>query len=96
MAVEGRAGHLENWRPPPWPEDFPQRLERLLEMAELSRRDLARFLGVTERTVQKWLAGEGRPKGGSFYGIVQISRGVPGGLDLMLYGMGLSDADGEG
>lgn len=93
--MEGRAVDLENWRPPPWPEDFPQRLERLLDMAELTRGDLARFLGVTERTVQKWLAGGGRPKGGSFYGIVQISRAVPGGFELMIYGKGLSDADGE-
>lgn len=95
MAMEGRAVDLENWQPPSWPEDFPQRLERLLEMADITRRDLARFLGVTERTVQKWLAGGGRPKGGSFYTIIQISRGVPGGLELMLYGKGLSDASGE-
>ena len=95
MAVEGRAGDLENWRPPPWPEDFPQRLERLLEMTDMSRRDLAKFLGVTERTVQKWLVGGGRPKGGSFYGIVQISRAVPGGFELMLYGKGLSDGEAE-
>ncbi len=61
----------------------------------MTRGDLARFLGVTERTVQKWLAGGGRPKGGSFYGIVQISRAVPGGFELMIYGTGLSDADGE-
>ncbi len=62
-------------------------------MTDLSRRDLARFLGVTERTVQKWLAGGGRPKGGSYYGILQLSRSVPGGFKLMLYGK--AGADGE-
>ena len=95
MAIEGRAGDIENWRPPSWPEDFPQRLERLLEMADVTHRDLARALGVTERTVQKWLAGGGRPKGGSYYGILQLSRTVPGGFELMLYGKGVSDANGE-
>ena len=95
MADEGRAVDLENWEPPPWPEDFPQRLERLLEMVELTRGDLAKFLGVTERTVQRWLAGGGRPKGGSYYTIIQISRSVPGGLDLMLYGKGLSEGEPE-
>ena len=74
---------------------LPQRLERLLEIADLTRRDLARFLGVTERTVQKWLAGGGRPKGGSYYGIIQLSRSIPGGFDLMVYGKGLSDGEAE-
>ena len=91
MAVEGREGSIEEFRPPGWPEDFPQRLERLLEMAGLSRQDLARFLGVTERTVQTWLGGRGRPRGGNFYAIVQLSRGVPGGFELMIYGHGLED-----
>ena len=91
MAVEGREGSIEDFRPPPWPEDFPKRLERLLEMVDMSRQDLARFLGVTERTVQTWLRGRGRPKGGNFYAIVQLSRAVPGGFDLMIYGHGLQD-----
>lgn len=63
MAVEGRAVDLENWRPPPWPEDFPQRLERLLEMTDMSRRDLAKFLRVTERTVQSGSREGGGPRG---------------------------------
>ena len=91
MAVEGREGSIEDFRPPSWPEDFPQRLERLLEMTDLSRQDLARGLGVTERTVQRWLRGRGRPKGGSYYGILQLSRTVPGGFELMIYGHGLKD-----
>ncbi len=91
MAVEGREGSIEDFSPPGWPEDFPQRLERLLEMTGVSRQDLARLLGVTERTVQRWLSGGGRPKGGSYYGIVQLSRSVPGGFELMIYGHGLED-----
>ena len=93
MAGEGRGFNIEEYEPPDWPEDFPQRLECLLEMVDLTRRDLARFLGVTERTVQRWLAGGGRPKGGSYYAIMQLSRSVPGGFELMLYGK--AGADGE-
>lgn len=95
MTVEGREGSIEDFRPTGWPEDFPQRLERLLELADLSRQDLARFLGVTERTVQTWLRGGARPKGGSYYGIVQLSRSVPGGFQLMIYGHGLDDKGEE-
>ncbi len=86
MAVEGRDFNVEEYEPSGWPEDFPQRLESLLGMADLTRGDLARHLGVTERTVQRWLVGGGRPKGGSYYAIMQLSRSVPGGFELMLYG----------
>ena len=37
-----------------------------------------------DRTVQKWLRG-GKPSGGSYWGIMQLARGVPGGFELMLY-----------
>ena len=62
MAVEGREFNIEEYQPPGWPEDFGQRLERLMKMAELSRQDLAELFGVTELTVQKWLMG-GKPPG---------------------------------
>ena len=85
MAVEGREGRIEEYRPPAWPEDFGQRLERLMKMAELSRQDLAELFGVTERTVQKWLSG-GKPSGGNYWGIMKLARGIPGGFELMLHG----------
>ncbi len=86
MAVEGREGSAEKGRGgPPFPEDFGERLKRLMAMADLSRQDLARLFGVTERTVQKWLNG-GTPSGGSYWGIMTLARGIPGGFDLMLYG----------
>ena len=94
MAVEGREGSTRKQRRPPFPEDFGERLERLMKMAELSRRDLAELFGVTERTVQKWLRG-GVPSGGSYWGIMQLARGVPGGFELMLYGDAGSEGEGE-
>ena len=35
-----------------------KRLQRLLEQLELSQRGASRFLGVDERTVRHWIAGE--------------------------------------
>ena len=51
MAFEGLAGSAEEHG------DFGERLARLMKMAGLSRWDLARLLGETEGTVQKWLKG---------------------------------------
>ena len=65
-----------------------------MKMAELSRRDLAELFGVMERTVQKWLRG-GVPSGGSYWGIMQLARGVPGGFELMLYGDAGSEGEAE-
>ncbi len=85
MAVEGHEGSTRKRRRPPFPEDFGERLERLLKMAELSPRELAEFLGVTEPTVWRCLRG-GEPKGFNYLAIVSLARGVPGGLNLMLHG----------
>ena len=32
---------IEDFRPAPWPEDFPQRLERLIQLAGLSWEEFA-------------------------------------------------------
>ncbi len=91
MATERREVNIEDWSPPSWPEDFGERVGRLLKMAGLSLQDLAEFVGVTERTAQKWLEG-GMPSGPSFVGIVMFARTVPGGFDLIMYGeAGLDD-----
>ena len=82
MAVEGHKGSI---RERLWPDDFGERLERLMEMAGLSRQELAQGLGVTERTVEKWLKG-GMPTGANYWGIAELARRVPGGMDLILFG----------
>ena len=91
MAVEGREGSTRKQRRLPFPEDFGERLARLLKMAELSPQELAELVGVTEPTVRRWLRG-GVPKGFNYMGIMQLARGVPGGFNLMLYG----DPESEG
>ena len=85
MAVDGRKGSAGERGCALWPEDFGERLERLLKMAELSPQELAELLGVTEPTVRRWLRG-GEPKGFNYLAIMKLARGVPGGFNLMLHG----------
>ena len=85
MAVEESEGSAEEHGCALWPEDFGERLQRLIEMADLPRRDLADLLGVRESTVQKWLKG-GEPTGGNYWGLMQVAIRVPGGFPLLLYG----------
>lgn len=85
MAIEGREGSSGEHGCALWPEDFGERLERFMEMAGLSRRDLAERLGVTEDAVGEWLKGA-EPTGGDVWAMFQLSLGVPGGFPLLLYG----------
>ena len=84
MTMEER-NRMEDYRPPPWPEDFGERLERLTARAGLSWRELAGLLGVTERGALKWRRG-GRPSGPNFWAIMELARDVPGGYEMMMYG----------
>ena len=95
MAVEGREGNAGERGRTLWPEDFGERLERFMEMAGLSRRGLAERLGVTEDTVGRWLEGV-EPSGGNVWAMFRLSRGVPGGLDLLLYGHAHYEGEAEG
>ena len=82
MATE-RQIRMGDYRPPPWPEDFPQRLERLKEMAGISWKRMAELVGVTDRGALKWRRG-GRPSAANFQAIIELAREIPGGYDLMM------------
>ena len=84
MAIEERNRTLD-YRPPPWPEDFGERLEGLKELAGLSWLEMAELLGVTDRGALKWRRG-GRPSAANLLAIMELAWGVPGGYELMLYG----------
>ena len=84
MATERRI-RIGDYRPPPWPEDFPQRLERLKEMAGISWKRMAELVGVTDRGALKWRRG-GRPSAANFRAIIELAREIPGGYDLMMDG----------
>lgn len=89
MAIKERV-RMEGYRPPPWPEDFPQRLERLREMAGISWKRMAELVGVTDRGALKWRRG-GRPSAANFRAIMELAREVPGGYDLMMHGDGRTE-----
>ena len=92
MATE-RQIRMGDYRPPPWPEDFPQRLERLKEMAGISWKRMAgiswkrmaELVGVTDRGALKWRRGGG-PSAANFRAIIELAREIPGGYDLMMDG----------
>ena len=82
-----------DYRPPPFPDDFGERLEGLKELVGVSWHEFAELLGVTERGLLKWRRG-GPPSGAYFWAIMELARQVPGGHRLMLYG-DEGAADGE-
>ena len=93
MTTEERKRTLNN-RPPPFPEDFGERLEGLKELSGLSWGEFAERLGVTQRGLSKWRRG-GPPSGAYLWAIIELarerrSRGAmgrrQGGYDLMMYG----------
>ena len=84
MTTTERKRTLNN-RPPPFPEDFGERLERLKELVGVSWHEFAELLGVTERGLLKWRRG-GPPSGAYFWAIMELARDVPGGYELIRYG----------
>ena len=84
MVIEKRNRTLDN-SPPPFPEDFGERLERLKEVSGLSWQEFAERLCVTQRGLLKWRRG-GPPSGAYCWAIFELAREVPGGFELMFYG----------
>ena len=89
MTTSERNRTLNN-RPPPFPEDFGERLEELKELSGLSWGEFARRLKVTQRGLAKWRNG-GPPSGAYFWAIIELARDMPGGLELILDGDDGSD-----
>ena len=84
MATNERSLTLD-LRPPPFPEDFGERLEGLKDLSGLSWGEFAERLGVTQRGLAKWRRG-GPPSGAYLWTIIELARELPGGYDLMMYG----------
>ena len=84
MATKER-NRIEEYRPPPFPDDFGERLERLKELSGLSWGEFAELLGVTQRGLLKWRRG-GPPSGAYFWAIIELAREVPGGYETIMYG----------
>ena len=68
-----------------FPEDFGERLERLIELAGLSWEEFAERLRIDVDRVMEWREGA-VPTGGEVWYIMRLAWSVPGGFEVMLPG----------
>ena len=78
----GRQRLVHRLEPTPFPEDFPERLERFRMAAGLSRRELARLLCADIRMVRRWNRGT-RPDSANLLALFSLAAGM-GLLHLLL------------
>ena len=74
---------MDDYRPPPLPEDFGRRLEGLKKLTNLRWQEFAGRLGVTDRGVLLWRRGHRQPSRTSYQAIMDLARDLPGGYELM-------------
>ena len=67
----------------PFPEDFGERLERLIVLAGISTEEFAERLGIDVDRVMEWREGA-VPTGGEVWHIMRVAWTVPGGIEVML------------
>ena len=72
---------------PPFPEDFAERLERLIEFAGLSREEFAQRLGIDYDRVAEWFEGA-ELTGGEVWHVARLAWSIPGGLEIIVPGGG--------
>ncbi len=65
------------------PDDFPRRIVRLKEAADLTFEELSELLGVEPKQVLRWTQGT-KPCGGAYHSLVRLAPWIPGGLDILL------------
>ena len=78
----GRQRWVYRLVPPPFPEDFPKRLERFQEASGLSWRGLARELRIDIRLVKQWRKGA-RPDSANLIALFSLAASM-GLLNLLL------------
>ena len=66
-----------------FPEDFGERLERLIELAGLSREEFAQRLGIEHDRVIEWFNGA-ILSGGEVWHVARLAWSVPGGLEVIV------------
>ena len=70
-----------------FPEDFGERLERLIGLAGLSREEFAERLGIEYDRVVEWFNGA-ILTGGEVWHVARLAWSVPGGLEVIIPGAG--------
>ena len=79
----GAHERIEGSYPELFPDDYPERLERFIELAGLSWEEFAERLGVELGRVAEWRDGT-IPTGGEVWHITRLAMSVPGGLEIMV------------
>ncbi len=72
----------EDWIQEPFPDDFPERLERFKELSGLSWKELAKRLGIKYGRLMGWRRGA-VPKGLALLDLIRLTRSVGGGLEAL-------------
>ena len=67
----------------PFPEDFSERLERLIELAGLSREEFAQRLGIEYGRVAQWFDGAVLT-GGEVWHVARLAYSIPGGMATII------------
>ena len=73
----------EDFHPQPFPEDYGERLERLIELAGLSWEAFGERLGIDVDRVMEWREGA-LLTGREVWHIMRLAWPVPGGFEVML------------
>ena len=68
---------------PSFPEDFDERLERLIELAGLSREEFAERLSIDYDRVAEWFEGA-ELTGGEVWHVARLAWSIPGGLEIIV------------
>ena len=68
-----RQQHVYHVEPSRFPSDFPERLERFMQAAELSSRALARLLRIDNRMLRRWRKKGTRPDPGHLYDLLTLA-----------------------
>ena len=66
------------------PDDFPERLARLRELAGLTWSGFARAIGVDYRQMYKWRKHGVEPSGAAMDRLYKFASRLPGGLAILL------------
>ncbi len=81
--MDGKEQEEGSYPEPSFPEDFGERLERLIELAGLSREEFAQRLGIDYDRVAEWFEGA-ELTGGEVWHVARLAWSIPGGLEIIV------------